>query len=93
MPLKPAVIELETDLPHGLATVAYRLPGFESSDFAAGQVLRTSWTADAEVFTPLCRKGRRSPRGSTDGSRRPHWAARKRRVSPRRGRGPLWCPR
>jgi len=37
--LKPAVIELDTDLPYGLATVAYRLPGYRSPDFAAGQVL------------------------------------------------------
>ncbi|HET6418989.1 MAG TPA: pitrilysin family protein [Geobacteraceae bacterium] len=38
-PLKPANIEMETDQPYGLALVAYRLPGFESPDFAAGQVL------------------------------------------------------
>jgi len=38
-PLKPAAIALETDLPYGLAIVAYRLPGFDSPDFAAGQIL------------------------------------------------------
>jgi zinc protease len=38
-PLKPASITLETDLPYGLAVVAFRLPGFESPDFAAGQIL------------------------------------------------------
>ncbi len=38
-PLKPAVITLTTDLPYGLAIVAYRLPGFDSPDFAAGQIL------------------------------------------------------
>ncbi|MGE5284345.1 MAG: M16 family metallopeptidase, partial [Actinomycetota bacterium] len=38
-PLKPSHIELDTDLPYGLAAVAYRLPGFKSPDFAAGQVL------------------------------------------------------
>ena len=38
-PLKPARIELDTDLPYGLAAVAYRLPGYKSPDFAAGQVL------------------------------------------------------
>ncbi len=37
--LTPAVIELDTDLPYGLAAVAYRLPGYKSIDFAAGQVL------------------------------------------------------
>ena len=38
-PLKPEHIELDTDLPYGLAAVAYRLPGYKSTDFAAGQVL------------------------------------------------------
>ena len=39
MPLRPATIAFETDLPYGLAIVAYRLPGFDSPDFAAGQIL------------------------------------------------------
>ena len=38
-PLKPAFIRLETDLSYGLAVIAYRLPGFTSPDFAAGQIL------------------------------------------------------
>ncbi|MHB1025087.1 MAG: M16 family metallopeptidase [Desulfobacteria bacterium] len=38
-PLKPAVIGIDTDLPYGLSAVAYRLPGYKSPDFAAGQVL------------------------------------------------------
>jgi zinc protease len=38
-PLAPATIEMETDQPYGQAIVAYRLPGFDSPDFAAGQVL------------------------------------------------------
>jgi zinc protease len=38
-PLKPANIQMESDLAYGLALVAYRLPGYESSDYAAGQVL------------------------------------------------------
>lgn len=37
--IEPAFIELESNLPYGLAVVAYRLPGFQSGDFAAGQVL------------------------------------------------------
>jgi zinc protease len=48
LPPRPAVrlsphgastISLDTDLPYGLAVVAYRLPGYDSPDFAAGQVL------------------------------------------------------
>ena len=38
-PLKPALIKLDTDLPYGLAVVAFRLPGYDSPDYAAGQVL------------------------------------------------------
>jgi len=38
-PLAPTTIELETDQPYGQAIVAYRLPGFDSPDFAAGEVL------------------------------------------------------
>jgi len=38
-PLKPAEIELDSDLSYGLAVVAYRFPGLESPDFAAGLVL------------------------------------------------------
>ncbi|MBI3015873.1 MAG: insulinase family protein, partial [Candidatus Tectomicrobia bacterium] len=38
-PPKPATITLDTDLPYGLDVVAYRLPGYGSPDFAAGQVL------------------------------------------------------
>jgi len=38
-PLAPAALALDTDLPYGLAVVAYRLPGFDSEDFAAGLIL------------------------------------------------------
>ncbi len=38
-PLKPASIALETDLPYGLSIVAYRLPGSDSPDYAAGTIL------------------------------------------------------
>jgi len=38
-PLKAAKIEVDSDLPYGLAAVAYRLPGTDDADFAAGIVL------------------------------------------------------
>ncbi len=38
-PPAPATIALDTDLPYGLAVVAYRMPGYDSPDYAAGQVL------------------------------------------------------
>ncbi len=39
-PAVPATITLDTDLPYGLAVVAYRMPGYDSPDFAASQVLQ-----------------------------------------------------
>ncbi len=38
-PLKPAAIKLKSDLSYGLSVVAYRFPGYESPEYAAGQVL------------------------------------------------------
>ena len=38
-PLMPAHIELDSNLSYGLAVVAYRLPGYDSADYAVGQVL------------------------------------------------------
>jgi zinc protease len=38
-PLKASTIRLETDLPYALAVIAYRLPGYDSTDYAAGQIL------------------------------------------------------
>jgi zinc protease len=38
-PIEPHTIELETDLPYGLVLMAYRMPGYESPDYAAAQVL------------------------------------------------------
>ena len=38
-PPSAATIALDTDLPYGLAVVAYRMPGYESPDYAAAQVL------------------------------------------------------
>jgi zinc protease len=37
--LQPATIKMDTDLPYGLAVVAYRLPGYGDPDYAAGQIL------------------------------------------------------
>jgi zinc protease len=38
-PLTPAALTLDTDRPYGLSVVAYRLPGFDSPDYAAGVIL------------------------------------------------------
>jgi zinc protease len=38
-PVKPQTVQLATDLPYGLSVLAFRLPGFDSPDYAAVQVL------------------------------------------------------
>jgi zinc protease len=38
-PLKASEISLKTDLPYAVAVVAYRLPGYDSTDYAASQIL------------------------------------------------------
>jgi zinc protease len=38
-PMTPAAIEFDTDLPYGLSVLAYRLPGYDSPEFAAGAIL------------------------------------------------------
>ncbi len=38
-PVQPASLNLKTDLPYGLAIIAFRLPGSDSPDYAAAQVL------------------------------------------------------
>ncbi len=38
-PLKPTTFSIDSDLPYGVAAVAYRLPGYDDPDFAAGTVL------------------------------------------------------
>jgi zinc protease len=38
-PIKPATMEIDSDRPYGMASVAYRLPGYDDPDFAAAVVL------------------------------------------------------
>ena len=38
-PVQPQTLKLPTDTPYGLAVITFRMPGYHSSDFAAGQVL------------------------------------------------------
>ena len=38
-PITPETIRLKSDLPYGLSIIAFRLPGYDSPDFAASQVL------------------------------------------------------
>ncbi|GMT46360.1 MAG: proteinase [bacterium] len=38
-PVKPDTLHLKTDLPYGLAIISFRMPGTDSPDYAAAQVL------------------------------------------------------
>jgi zinc protease len=38
-PVTPRTLELKTDLPYGLAMIAFRMPGYDSPDYAAAEVL------------------------------------------------------
>ena len=37
--VRPETFELKTDLPYGMVAIAFRMPGYESPDYAASQVL------------------------------------------------------
>ena len=57
-PLKPAEITLDSDLSYGLAVVAYRYPGFDSPDFAAGMVLSDVLSSQRGRLYALVPEGR-----------------------------------
>ena len=39
LPVEPATLKLDTDLPYGLTAITFRFPGTENVDFAAAQIL------------------------------------------------------
>ena len=54
-PVKPDTITLETDLSYGMTVVAYRMPGYDSPDFAAAQIMADvldSQRADLYALVP-----------------------------------------
>jgi zinc protease len=57
-PLKPAKIEIDSDLPYGLAAVAYRLPGYADPDFAAGVVLADALDSRRGELNALAAEGK-----------------------------------
>jgi zinc protease len=38
-PVQPETLHLKTDLPYGISVIAFRLPGIESTDYAASQIM------------------------------------------------------
>jgi zinc protease len=57
-PLKPATITIDSDLPYGIATVAYRLPGYDDPDFAAGVVLADALDSHRAELYGLAAEGK-----------------------------------
>jgi zinc protease len=57
-PLQPASIALDTDSPYGSSVVAYRLPGYNSPDYAAGQILADVLDSRRSDLYALVPKGR-----------------------------------
>ncbi len=65
-PQKGGVIEQETDLPYGLAIVAYRLPGYDSPDFAPAQVLADVLNSQRGDLYALAAEGKALEAGFTE---------------------------
>jgi zinc protease len=57
-PVEPQTIKVETDLPNGLAVIAFRLPGFDSPDFAAMQVLSDALSSQRGRLYSLVPEGK-----------------------------------
>src|ERR1044071_8108349 len=68
--LKPAKIEIESDLPYGLAAVAYRLPGFSDPDYAAGVILADALDSRRGELYALAAEGK-ALSGGFDGTALP----------------------
>lgn len=69
-PLKGATIEVDSDLPYGLAAVAYRLPGFNDPDYAAGVVLADALDSRRGELYALAAEGK-ALSGGFDGTALP----------------------
>ncbi len=65
-PLTTESIAMDSDLPYGLALVAYRLPGYQSPDFAAGQVLSDVLSSQRGELYALVPKGKALSAGFDD---------------------------
>jgi zinc protease len=73
--LKPARIALDSDLAVPLALVAYRFPGYDSPDYAAGEVLSNALASERGAFYELGVTGKALSAGFFPGSVLPKSAA------------------
>ncbi len=57
-PVQPETLNLTTDLPYGLAVVAFRLPGYKSADYAAADILGDVLTSQLGPLYDLVPQGK-----------------------------------
>lgn len=57
-PINPDTLKMNTDLPYGFAIIAYRLPGTDSPDYAAAQVLSDVLSSQRGELYELVPEGR-----------------------------------
>ncbi len=57
-PLKSTNFSIDSDLPYGVAAVAYRLPGYDDPDFAAGTVLADALDSQRGELYSLAAEGK-----------------------------------
>ena len=58
-PIKPDTLNLPTDLPYGLAIITYRMPGSNSPDYAAAQILSDVLSNQrGDLFSKLVPEGK-----------------------------------
>jgi zinc protease len=57
-PLEPANIAMDTDSSYGTSIVAFRMPGYDSPDFAAGQILADVLNSRRSELYTLVTKGK-----------------------------------
>lgn len=57
-PVKPKTLKFDTDLPYGLAAIAFRMPGSDSPDYAAVQVLEDVLSSQRGALYGLVPKGK-----------------------------------
>jgi zinc protease len=58
LPVKPDTLKLDTDLPYGMTAVVFRLPGTDSPDYAAAQILSDVLSSQRGKLYELVPQGR-----------------------------------
>ncbi len=57
-PVQSQTIELKTDQPYGMAIISFRMPGYDSNDYAASEVLSDVLSSQRGTFYSLVPQGK-----------------------------------